>query len=399
MTHCGGQVAETLLSEAARMSQFVRLNRGSAALTDGAHQRTFWVIYSLEKLSCFCQGRTSAIPDEDIGCHIPHVPEAIFGDFNWFLSSVRFGRLISKALTALFSVSATMKPRDEYQQDLQAISSQLETWRQSIPPLFRPGGRFARAHFSSPTAVIAALRTHFTYHNFVMVLCRLGLQIGVSDAGTSPFNPLETFMSSARRVIELTGHLEVEPYAPSVMLTVFPLSAFFSLFHLIIDNPQHFETRDNLTFLDVAAGYFRRLEYTMKQEFPFSIFPKLAAVAQEFVLKLPRRSGPTSSATEVETLSLPDGHPVPEAGLELQSTSELGISNPHVLPIQDQSDFGDPLYAMNANAAFDQLPLAIDGAAYHVDGTQFSPEDGMGFFGNLLDQTYNSLYGVDVSWQ
>lgn len=41
------------------MAQFVRLNKGSSTLTDGAHQRTFWVVYSLEKLSCFCQGRTS----------------------------------------------------------------------------------------------------------------------------------------------------------------------------------------------------------------------------------------------------------------------------------------------------------------------------------------------------
>lgn len=181
---------------------------------------------------------------------------------------------------------------------------------------------------------------------------------------------------------------------------MFPLSAFFSLFHLIIDNPQHFETRDNLTFLDVAAGYFRRLEYTMKQEFPFSIFPKLAAVAQEFVLKLPPRVGVTSSAAEVETLSLPDGPHVPEAGLDMQSTSDLGISNAHAVPIQDQSDFGDPLYGINANTAFDQLPLAVEGTGYHADGAQFNPDiEGVGFFGNLLDQTYNSLYGVDVSWQ
>jgi hypothetical protein len=184
------------------------------------------------------------------------------------------------------------------------------------------------------------------------------------------------------------------------LLTVFPLSAFFSLFHLIIDNPQHFETQDNLTFLDVAAGYFRRLEYTMKQEFPFSIFPKLAAVAQEFVLKLPQQVGVTSSAAEVENLSLPDGPPVPGAGLDLQSTSELDISNAHVVPIQDPSDFGDPLYGINANTAFDQLPLAVEGTGYQADGVQFNPEnEEMGFFGNLLDQTYNSLYGVDINWQ
>ena len=55
---------------------------------------------------------------------------------------------------------------------------------------------------------------------------------------------------------------------------------------------------------------------------------------------------------------------------------------------------------MNENAAFGQLPLALEGTGYHADGTQFSPEnEAMGFFGNLLDQTYNSLYGVDVGWQ
>ena len=59
MTYCGGQIAEMLLSEAARMAQFCRLNKGSKVLTDGAHQRTFWVIFSIEKLSASCQGRTS----------------------------------------------------------------------------------------------------------------------------------------------------------------------------------------------------------------------------------------------------------------------------------------------------------------------------------------------------
>jgi hypothetical protein len=59
MTYCGGQIAEVLLSEAARMALFCRLNKGSKSLTDGAHPRTFWVIYSIEKLSASCQGRTS----------------------------------------------------------------------------------------------------------------------------------------------------------------------------------------------------------------------------------------------------------------------------------------------------------------------------------------------------
>ncbi len=197
------------------MALFCRLNKGSKTLTDGAHQRTFWVIFSIEKLSASCQGRTSVIQDEDIGCHIPFIPEAVFGEFNWFWCSVRFGRLLSKAQSTLFSVSATMKLPADYQQDLQTTRHELEIWRLSIPRAFRPGERFARTNFTSPASVMAALRTHLVYHDFVMVLCRLSLQ--VNDTGShSLLNVRETFMSSARRVFELIGHLEVEPHAPSV---------------------------------------------------------------------------------------------------------------------------------------------------------------------------------------
>jgi hypothetical protein len=155
------------------------------------------------------------IPDEDIGCHIPFVPEAVFREFNWFLSSVRFGRLLSRAQRSLFSVSATMKLPEERQADLQSVRHELETWRLLIPPAFQPGERFARTSFTSSASVMAALRTHLVYHDFVMVLCRLSLQ--VSGTGSRPFlNAHETLMNSARRVIELIGHLEVEPCAPSV---------------------------------------------------------------------------------------------------------------------------------------------------------------------------------------
>lgn len=154
--------------------------------------------------------------DEDIGCHIPFVPEAIFGDYNWFLSSVRFGRLLSKAQASLFSVSATMKSSIEFQKDIQLVSHELEDWRLSIPSAFRPGERFARTNFGSSACVMAALRTHLTYHNFVMVLCRLSLQVNKAQSTIGLANARETFMVSARRVIDLVGHLEVEPYAPSM---------------------------------------------------------------------------------------------------------------------------------------------------------------------------------------
>lgn len=111
-----------------------------------------------------------------------------------------------------------MQSRDEIQQAVRIISTKLEAWRLAIPLKFRPGEHFARAKFSNATAVMAALRLHVSYHNMVMVLCRLSLRLAELNASSSDerLNALGTFMSSARRVIELTSHLEVEPYSPSV---------------------------------------------------------------------------------------------------------------------------------------------------------------------------------------
>lgn len=156
------------------------------------------------------------ILDEDIGCHIPEVPESIFNGFNWFLSSIRFGRLISKTQSTLFSVTATMSSPEDYARNLQAVGAELEHWRGSIPLAFRPGERLSRSRFASSASTMAALRTHFIYHNFAMVLCRLSLQVSDSRNEMAGRSTRETFMLSARRTIELTGHLEVEPYSPSL---------------------------------------------------------------------------------------------------------------------------------------------------------------------------------------
>ena len=114
-----------------------------------------------------------------------------------------------------------MKEQGEYQQDLKTIRDELEVWRLSIPLVFRPGERFARTSFTSSASVMAALRTHLVYHNFVMVLCRLRMKLSEPPCGALFQNARDTFMSSARRVIELTGHVELESYTPSVCVSAF----------------------------------------------------------------------------------------------------------------------------------------------------------------------------------
>ena len=67
--------------------------------------------------------------DHDIVAPIPVVPEAIFGEFDWFLSGARYGRLLSKAMTSLFSMGVTGQPEEYYLAAIEQLEQELESWR------------------------------------------------------------------------------------------------------------------------------------------------------------------------------------------------------------------------------------------------------------------------------
>jgi hypothetical protein len=62
-----------------------------------------------------------------------------------------------------------------------------------------------------------------------------------------------------------------------------PLCALFILFDLVVYNPTHAETRNNLALLDMAGGYFSRLEYAAGASLPSSILSEFADIAREYL--------------------------------------------------------------------------------------------------------------------
>lgn len=150
-----------------------------------------------------------------------------------------------------------------------------------------------------------------------------------------------------------------------------------------------------MTFLDVAAGYFRRLEYVTKQEIPYSILPTLASIAQEFVQKVPLMEDiiPTE---EVESLHSVDVNLGPETGPHMQTMPGLDLAGNPLAPYHKQSDFGETLYQTNGNNALEPLNLAVEGTTYCKAGPQSIQENEiMDFFGTLLDGTNSFIYGTD----
>jgi hypothetical protein len=71
-----------------------------------------------------------------------------------------------------------------------------------------------------------------------------------------------------------------------------PISALFILFDLVIHNPTHPETNNNLALLDVASGHFSRIEYATCGTLPGSLVSEFAHIARDFVRDAQREKPP-----------------------------------------------------------------------------------------------------------
>ncbi|GKZ27851.1 hypothetical protein AbraCBS73388_005891, partial [Aspergillus brasiliensis] len=314
-------IDEILLMEAARMAQGLgyhrALSNGDQQYKDTCH-RTFWVIYCMEKQMCFQQHKGSMIPDYDIGCPIPEVPESVFGGHNFFLSAISFGRILSLAYTSLFSVSAALQPPESYRAAIEDIEARLERWRTALPEDSRPGTlsqsreRKVFPCFSSsipqPSFKMNVLQTKFAYYGLIIALARLKMYIGREDQTQSQEKTKRLLMDTARAVVEESKRIDIAAYTPNFILAVLPLAALFILFDFVIHNPLHPETRKNLSLLDVAAGHFSLLEYESGGFLPASLLTEFAHIARQYVRDYGRRQqqdqeeaqlcGPGSSNSE-----------------------------------------------------------------------------------------------------
>ncbi|KAK1851791.1 fungal specific transcription factor [Colletotrichum chrysophilum] len=253
MSACYLQVEHSILAEATRMALALRYHKSALEGGQAVCRRTFWVLYHLEKQYSFQARRSSGIADYDVGCPVPNVPESTFGEYNWFLSSIRFGRVLSVAYEQLFSVTASTRDTQILLSAISRVRGMLEDWRQSVPVDFRPKEQLNKQRLTDPRTRQIALSTQLYYFHLVIALERMSLQLD-EDGGQRQQESRKDLLQAARTIIELTRYIDVEPYTPVFTLAIMPLSALFILFDFIIYNPLHPDVRSNLTLLDIAVG-------------------------------------------------------------------------------------------------------------------------------------------------
>ncbi|KAI2860831.1 transcriptional regulator family: Fungal Specific TF [Aspergillus niger] len=356
-------------------------------------RRTFWVLYYMEKTSCFATGKTSGsmvqvVDDANISCAIPDMTESTFHDYDWFFNFVKYARLVSKIHQSLFTISSVSQPLSTYDSVVESLRIELEAWRANIPPRFRPGEKFKTRSLQEPLAVQVALITHFLYLNALLTLSWTVLHYGAVRLGSTQQEIMKRdLMRTARSVLELTVHIEVAPSTPVWILAVLPLSSLMILFDLVVHNANHPETGLSLALLDIAGGHFSRLEYASNGALPGSLIAEFAHLARQYVseTRKPKSISRDNNDNSIPFVSQDRAEPSPSAPEPRTSTltadpTELAV--PAVLPQEPEP------VATNAPGVMQPWsPASLDRSE-----TLFLPyiDDPTYYFGDL------QLLGIDL---
>ncbi|OAL43938.1 hypothetical protein IQ07DRAFT_649727 [Pyrenochaeta sp. DS3sAY3a] len=253
-------VDETPITEAARIAVSLGLGKHPRPGTPEDESKSlFWVIYCMEKDFSFNVTRSSLINDHDVGCSLPSLAADGIHQINWIKTWAIFSRLLSKAYDALFSLDATSRDDETSLHHIDSINIELDNWQKSIPRQLRPGNPIQPHKLGNTISITLAVKIHFYYYNTKIALARLCLRIcrGVPSARDS--SSKRDLLTAARSIIETIHYVEVEPFTPGWILAHVPTVAVFILFDFTVHNPCHPETDRNLALLNVAAGYFARV--------------------------------------------------------------------------------------------------------------------------------------------
>ncbi|KAG7131946.1 ABC-transporter-regulating transcription factor like protein [Verticillium longisporum] len=294
-------------SEAARRAQNLSTSNFSGPRAK-AYQRTFWCLYAIEKTSSFYFGRSSAFIDGDISCPIPHVPESVFGDFDWFLSIIRHARIISQTYSSLFSVAVANKPNAYYMDIIDQLNQKHDDWRMSIPDTgFRPGGLNPPSSIHCGVEREAAVMINYYHDGLQLTLARATLhRLSRLSKADDPLiaaqqkATMEAVLSASRSVLERTVLVNVDSHTSIWILAGIPIIGLFVVFDFVIHSPLHVDTPSHLALLDMAGGHFSRIEYRSQGYLPGSLISEFAHIAREYVNDAHQKQ--EARATQAQTL-------------------------------------------------------------------------------------------------
>ncbi|KAG8158214.1 hypothetical protein KVR01_011975 [Diaporthe batatas] len=335
-------IEHVVIQEAARRAQNLRSHKLPESDTL-SYQKAFWILYSVEKISSFHFGRSSAFADHDISVPIPIVPEAIFGEYDWLLANARYSRLLSRAASSLFCAGVTGNTEEYFLEVIDQLEHELDNWRMTTPVSGEPNDTSRINLIESSLLRTASVWTHLMYHSLRLALCRARLHLAAKTRGlvttASQAESTSIMSEAARNILELAAFIDVSPSTPFWFVAGIPVAALLVVFDVVISHPRHPETNTNLALLDVGGGHFSRIEYASAGWLPGSLLTQFSQIAREYVNK-----GKTN-----------DGSSVPPGGSQNERVTSISSGKEPQPAVHSElgATGGPPL-----QPAFDTVPIA-----------------------------------------
>ncbi|PVH91671.1 hypothetical protein DM02DRAFT_663725 [Periconia macrospinosa] len=342
------QIETLCISEAARTIMTLGLHKRN--LDHSPYQegrRAFWVVYCLEKEYAFNSSNASLISDIDISCPLPTVLMTGPEEFAWLPRWARYSRILSKAYDSLFSVTATLNSAEECFLQMDRINDELQSWLSSIPDSLRPGSSLQQ-HRSRPLYMQEmALRIHFAYYNLKICISRMTLHLCPNEGSPRRSENTKCLLMTARSIIESTYMIAMNPFTPVWILGVMPMVAMFIVFDFVVHNPLHAETRKNLSYLDIVAAHYARLDLLAHGTIHDAKVAEFTSIARLYVEKMTEDQANTAS--DITTIAGPSIRrgPPDDSLLDVQRSDLLPqydfeqLSAPDTNDLMNNMDEGD----------------------------------------------------------
>ncbi|GIK05589.1 hypothetical protein Aspvir_009702 [Aspergillus viridinutans] len=237
----------------------------------------FWLCYTIEKDVALRTGQPQVLSDENCDLTLPpgyveqlysslgiHHHSRELPEHPMFPVDLRLSIIKSRAYSALYSFRGLQKTDAELLKEIRELDDELERWRMSVPPEWRPTLSFSH-ETPDPNVSMHSVMLRLNYHLCMTIIhqassrCKSWVQgQGGMIEGVSSSLALSVEASrSTLLYLESAEHVLVDGVFWTLIF--YPMSALIAIFCNILQNPSDPQATKDLALLRTATSIMERV--------------------------------------------------------------------------------------------------------------------------------------------